>query len=107
MREMGRNNDLPYAVRLCQICNPGDVECEEHFMSKCSKYKSPKDELHISVNNLLKNAVPKQRVIEEHILKSDNLTFRKHLLNTYLLHLTFGKVTWGTKIYPRITEAIR
>ena len=72
VREMSRHYDLPYAARLCQICKSGDVESEEHFMSKCSKYKSLRDELHIRVNNGLKNAIPEQRVIEEHILKSDN-----------------------------------
>ena len=71
--------DLPYAARLCQICNSGDVESEEHFMSKCSKYKSLRDELHIRFNNWLKNAVPEQRVIEEHILKSDNPYVQKPL----------------------------
>ena len=64
---------------LCQICNSGDVESEEHFMSKCSKYKSIRDELHIRVNNWLKNAIPEQRVIEEHILKSSNSYVQKAL----------------------------
>ena len=72
MCEVARHYDLPYAARLCQICNSGDVESEEHFMSKCSKYKSIRDELNIRVNNWLKNAIPEQRVIEEHFLKSDN-----------------------------------
>ena len=72
MCEVGRHYDLPYAARLCQICNSGGIESEEHFMNKCSKYKSIRDELHIRVNNWLKNAIPEQRLIEEHILKSDN-----------------------------------
>ena len=79
MCEVGRHYDLPYAARLCQICNSGDVESEEHFMSKCSKYKSIRDELHIRVNNWLKNAILEQRVIEEHILKSDNPYVQKAL----------------------------
>ena len=36
-------------------------------------------ELHIRVNNWLKNALPEQRVIEEHILKSDNPYVQKAL----------------------------
>ena len=79
MYEMGRHYDLPYAARLCQICNSGDVESEVHFMSKCSKYKPLRDELHIRVNNWLKNAVPEQSVIEEYILKSDNPYVQKAL----------------------------
>ena len=79
MCEMGLHYDLPYAARLCQICNSSDVESEEHFMSKCSKYKSLRDESHIRVNNWLKNAVPEQSVIEEHILKSDNPYVQKAL----------------------------
>ena len=101
MCEVGRHYDLPYAASLCQICNSGDVEYEEHFMSKCFKYKSIRDELHIRVNNWLKNAIPEQRVTEEHILKSDNPYVQK--AHTYLMHLIFGKITRG-KIYPRITE---
>ena len=52
-------------------------------MSKCSKYKSLRDELHIRVNNWLKNAVPEQRVIDEHILESDNPYVQKALV-TYI-----------------------
>ena len=79
MCEMGRHYDLPYAARLCQICNSGDVESEEHVMSKCSEYKSLRDELHIRVNNWLRNAVPEQLVTEQHILKSDNPDVQKTL----------------------------
>ena len=79
MCEMGRHYDLPYAARLCQFCNSGDVESEEHLMSKCSKYKSLRDELPMRVNNWLENPVPEQRVIEENILKSDNPYVQKAL----------------------------
>ena len=48
-------------------------------MSKCSKYKSLRDELRIRVNSLLKNPVLEQIVIEEHILKFDNPYVQKAL----------------------------
>ena len=58
-------------------------------MSKCSRYKSLRYELHIRVNNWLKSAVPEQRVIEEHILKSDNpyvqKAFTKYIFDAFNL----------------------
>ena len=77
-------------------------------MSKCSKYKSIRDELHIRVNNWLKNAIPEQRVIEEHILKSDNPYVQKALAKYISDAFNLRENHMGNKkIYPRITEVMR
>ena len=49
-------------------------------MSKsCSLYEALRDELHLRVNNFLKNSVLEQHVIGEHIQKSDNPYVQKAL----------------------------
>ena len=76
---------------------------------------SLRDELHIRVNNWLKNSVPEQRVIEEHILKSDTPYVQKPLakfifdalLKKIKWGTKIGKIKWGTKIYYRITDVMR
>ena len=101
MCEMGQYYDLPYAARLCLICSSGDTESEEHFMSKCSKYKSLRDELHIRVNNRLKNVVPEQCVIEEHILKSDNPYVQKALAKYIFDAFNLQENQMGNKNIPK------
>ena len=92
--------DLPYAARLCQICNSSDVESEEHFMSKCSKYKSLRGELHFRVNNWSKNAVPEQHVIEAHILKFDNPYVQKALAKYIFDAFNLRENQMGNKNIP-------
>ena len=59
MSEMGRHYDLPYAAQIfCQIYNSGNVLSEEQLKGKCSKHKFLRDELHITIDNSLKNSVP-------------------------------------------------
>ena len=104
MCEMGRHHGSQYAARLCQICNSGDFESEEHFMSKCSKYKPLRDELYIRVNDWLKNAVPKQRIIEEHILKFDNPYVQKALAKYIFDAFNLRENQMGNKIIKYALE---
>ena len=81
--------------QIMPICNSGNVESEEHFMSRCSKYKSLRDELHIRVNNWLKNAV-----IEEHILKCDNPYVQKALVKYIFDAFSLRENQMGNKNIP-------
>ena len=69
-------------------------------MSKCSKYKFLRDELDVRVNNWLKNAVPEQRVIEEHILKSDNPYVQKALAKYIFNAFNLREDQMGNKSIP-------
>ncbi len=43
MVETGRYKDIPLEERVCQMCNTGAVEDEEHFIGTCKKLKSVRD----------------------------------------------------------------
>ena len=76
-------------------------------MNKSFKYKSLRDELHIRVNNWLKNAVPEQSVIDERILKSDNPYVQKALAKYIFDAFNLRENQMGNKNrYSRITDAM-
>ena len=43
--ETGRFNRTPLEERTCAICGKAEIEDEEHFLLKCSKYKNTRNNL--------------------------------------------------------------
>ena len=44
--EKGRHNNTPPLERICTICHDGQIEDEEHFLFKCTKYNILRSKYH-------------------------------------------------------------
>ena len=51
--EIGRHNNIAIENRLCATCQ--EIEDEEHFLTKCTKYNNMRRELYSSVTNVCPN----------------------------------------------------
>ena len=52
-RNLDTNVSTPESERACKICNTGDVEDEQHFLSVCSKYSSERSQYIKKVSDYL------------------------------------------------------
>ena len=53
--ETGRFIKTPPELRLCQLCESGEIEDETHFLTTCSLYKSERDKLFTYIENTCQN----------------------------------------------------
>ena len=57
--EKGRHKNIPRTDRICKVCDKSEIETEEHFLLKCSKYAFLRNKYNIrpfiAVNELFNN----------------------------------------------------
>ena len=50
MIEKGRHKNIPVSERICQVCNSGHIENEEHFLLHCKYFEQERQLLVNKIN---------------------------------------------------------